>query len=92
MKNLAKDEEKGILQDCSRYVRDFYERASDHWYGIEANEIYDCYIEECKEDEVEPSFGFYDIEGELEQIKWEEKNTCDRCGGRGCNWCLMVGY
>lgn len=93
MEKLAtKQEEQGILQDCSRYVEDFYNRSSDYGYGIEPDEIYECYLEECDEDEVEPSFGIEDIEEALEQIKWEEQNTCDRCGGRGCNYCLMLSY
>ncbi len=37
-------------------------------------------------------------EAEERRRKWGEdeeevdRTVCRRCGGRGCNWCLMVGY
>lgn len=81
-----------ILSNVLEYVRDIYEQSSNEAYGITPEEIYECYVEECEDEEVELSFGIDEIEDCLQQLENEEINTCPRCFGGGCNYCLMCSY
>ena len=48
--------------------------------------------ESCEEDEEQPTLTREDFEQAVERAIWEYENTCDRCGGTGCNYCLMLSY
>lgn len=74
------------------FIERLYEATEKYPHDYCADEVLEAYIEICKENEEEPTLELEDFQEAIETLIFDYENTCERCGGRGCNWCLMVGY
>lgn len=80
------------LEDLNNYTEEYIKNSNESIYEITVDEILESYLEDCEIEDINPELVAEEIEEIIEAMIWEDKNTCDRCGGRGCNYCLMLSY
>lgn len=95
LRELTVDEISKELKDEDLYVQCYLQRLNKGALEIPNYiEIYEKYLEDFEEEtgDMQPILTEKQIEEAFDRVVCEEQNTCDRCNGRGCNYCYMVGY
>lgn len=95
LRELTLEEISEYLKNEDQYVEKYLEWSEKSVWEVEAYEVYEKYLEDFEEEfgtSRELVLTERQIEIALDEVRWQEQNTCERCSGSGCNWCLMVGY
>lgn len=77
-----------VIETPAEYVDLYYDMSGMSIHELDAEDILDSYLEECNEEGVLTTINLKDIERYMQEIAWEEKNTCDCFNG--CNYCLIT--